>query len=266
MCLTLTITYLCSQVLGLGFHAYGPGRYEAGRCTEKYKLRNSESNCFARYGNSFSVMGNGDMSTELDAWSRYAFNWLDRDEVTVIRADGQYSVGALADSNASKKAGLIVPDGATGLGEGMWLEYRRPIGFDVTLAPPYVAADSVTASNTQGLVMTGDLTCECDNQQLLLSFMLCSEPDSLFRWLLHAVIDARITGEASDWQSLSINTNWSDPYSNLTITIDNVSKSTVTFTVAGIGAASPPQPPQPPPPNPTPPHPRKNESIVSWIN
>lgn len=75
---------MITDQLGVGFHAYGPGVYADGQCTDDYR-----SCPFARYGNILSIMGGSEAGTELDAHLRYYLYWLDQEDTVVIRKDGQ---------------------------------------------------------------------------------------------------------------------------------------------------------------------------------
>ena len=226
---SVTFIHELIHQLGVGFHAYGPGFYGDGDCTAEFR------DCpFARYGNILSVMGpsNGP-GKELDAHLRYYLFWLDRDEVVVIRKDGQYTINPIADPSAPKRAAQILltsgepPEGYSHPDEWgqFWLEYRRAIGFDTGLG-----ADEFVA-NTQGLVIAAGST----------------------------VIDAT-TGQTDDWKQISFNSAWEDPYSGLAITIDSMDDDSITFTVSGMCQTAPcpddesdQTAPEPPPPSPSPP-------------
>lgn len=234
---SVTFIHELIHQLGVGFHAYGPGLYEDGDCTPEFR------DCpFADYGNIMSIMGpSSGPGKELDAHLRYYLFWLNLDDVVVIRRDGQYTINPIADPSALKRAAQILltsgepPEGYSHPNQWgqFWLEYRRPIGFDIGLG----ADDFVT--NTQGLIIAAGST----------------------------VIDAT-TGQPGDWKQISFNTQWEDPYSSLAITIDSMDDDSITFTVSGMCQTSscpddenddaPSEPSSPPPPPRSSPTPEAN--------
>ena len=176
-----------------------------GECTAEY------NSCpFARYGNIMSVMGaSAGPGKELDAHLRYYLYWLDKEDTVVIRKDGQYTLNPIADPLAPKRAAHVLLKRAgdgDGEGEGLWLEYRLPIGFDTALVnAEYVA-------NTHGLIMATGAS------------------------VIDGTTGAGSVGD-NDYQQISFNNQWSDPYSG-TCTGTRSSDDTNCTAVAGSTVAS----------------------------
>ncbi len=90
-----------------------------------------DTNCsHIEYGNSYDVMGTGAFATHFNAFYKDTLGWLDpADKVTITRS-GTYRLAPL-EAQSGVRAGIIrnpaLPDAST---QPMYLEYRKPIGFD----------------------------------------------------------------------------------------------------------------------------------------
>jgi NPCBM-associated, NEW3 domain of alpha-galactosidase len=85
------------------------------------------------YGDNFDVMGNGAGPTHFNAVQKDLLGWLDygaSPPITNVVASATYTVDALEPAGAGAKALRI----KTALGDWLYVEYRRPVGFDSYLS------------------------------------------------------------------------------------------------------------------------------------
>ena len=81
------------------------------------------------YGDAFDVMGGGNGPTHFNAVQKDLLGWLDygvSPPVTDVVTSGSYTIDPLETSGTNPKALRI----RTALGDWLYVEYRRPIGFD----------------------------------------------------------------------------------------------------------------------------------------
>ena len=81
------------------------------------------------YGDVFDAMGSGNGPTHFNAVQKNLLGWLDygvSPPVTDVVASGSYTIDALETPGTNAKALRI----ETALGDWLYVEYRRPVGFD----------------------------------------------------------------------------------------------------------------------------------------
>ena len=98
------------------------------------------------YGNEFSLVGGAGAALELPAHERYNLHFLNKDDILVLDGDAQgtFQIGPISAAlQAKHRAALVVTRDFS-----LWLEYRRAVGFDTSLAwDDY-------KSNTEGLLVS----------------------------------------------------------------------------------------------------------------
>ncbi|UPR05078.1 hypothetical protein HOP50_19g84260 [Chloropicon primus] len=96
------------------------------------------------YGNEFSLVGGAGAALELPAHERYNLHFLNREDILVVNKTGDFQIGPISSAlNARYRAALVVSDEYS-----LWLEYRRPVGYDTSLQWEDYKA------NTEGLMAT----------------------------------------------------------------------------------------------------------------
>ena len=98
------------------------------------------------YGNEFSLVGGAGAALELPAHERYHLHFLGADDVVAIDGPGSYAIAPIANAAAVQGDGEGEGEGEGGaVGShraallrtpeyAAWLEYRRPLGYDTSLA------------------------------------------------------------------------------------------------------------------------------------
>ena len=92
------------------------------------------SNCSSiDYGDVFDVMGSGNGPNHFNAVQKDMLGWLDygaSPAVTDVTASGTYTIAPLETSGTGSKALRVL----TAAGDYLYVEYRRPVGFDTYLS------------------------------------------------------------------------------------------------------------------------------------
>lgn len=170
------------------------------------------------YGNPFDVMGgNGNgFSLHFNAFYKEKLNWVSPAEILNITASGNYTIGALEDSNALKKIAkvcIFVPSQNPPICP-FYIEYRKALGFDKSLAHPDIS------SNQGGLLINQRNSKSLYTNSHIISFLLDADPT------------------LSDWNSdvfsasLSSGSSVYDPSTGITIgPVWNSNASGITFEV-----------------------------------
>ena len=96
------------------------------------------------YGNEFSLVGGAGAALELPANERYNLHFLSQGDILSVGESGSFQIGPISSAlPAEHRAALIVTDAYS-----LWLEYRRPVGYDTSLGwEDY-------RENTEGLMVT----------------------------------------------------------------------------------------------------------------
>jgi uncharacterized protein (TIGR03437 family) len=151
------------------------------------------------YGDFFSVMGGGEGGRVLGHYGaphKYKLGWLDPSSVTNVETDGSFTLQPF--ENPTGTHTLRIQRGA-GSTQWLWLEYRRPTGYDATLS-------SIGAEEFAGALIHLEDPAEEPNHTYLLDFT----PNTP-----HDFSDA----------ALAAGQVWSDPYSPLSIRVDSADSS-----------------------------------------
>ena len=114
------------------------------------KLCDSDATDFRKckhreYGNEFSLVGGAGAALELPAYERYSLHFLNASNVLVVEGEGSFQIGPISNflKGAQYRAAVVVIEEYS-----IWLEYRRPVGYDTSLEwPDY-------EENTKGLLAT----------------------------------------------------------------------------------------------------------------
>jgi M6 family metalloprotease-like protein len=168
------------------------------------------------YGNEFSTMGNWTPGHYAAPHKAEVLNWMSQGtDYQVVQSSGSYTLGPLEAGGGSLKA-LKVQRGTGNSGYYLWIEYRQPIGsYDTTFytQQPYSGAfinyeDPTTGAYTQLL----DFTPESDVSN----------------------------GEGSDFgdPALVAGKTWTDPYSDLSLTVTGATSSGLSVSVGYSGVAT----------------------------
>ena len=167
------------------------------------------------YGNEFSTMGNWTPGHYAAAHKAEILNWMSQGtDYQVVQSSGAYTLAPLENGGGGLKA-LKVQRGTGNSGYYLWLEYRQPIGsYDSTFytQQPYSGAsinyeDPTTGAYTQLL----DFTPESDLSN----------------------------GEGSDFgdPALVAGKTWTDPYSDLSLTVNGATSSGLSVSISYSGTA-----------------------------
>ena len=126
------LDYILSHELG---HNLGAMHGNAWECGVGKILYGSCSH--QEYANHFEVMGDGGVSLHFDAFYKDLFGWLP-DSTLSITKTGTYTLTPLESSSGMRIAKIKPPFLSA---PPYYLEYRRPLGFDASLAfkPPEIA-------------------------------------------------------------------------------------------------------------------------------
>ena len=130
------------------------------------------------YGNEFSLVGGSGAALELPAHERYNLHFLQTDDVVVIKESGSFQIGPISSAlPATHRAALLV-DGD----ETVWLEVRRPVGYDTSLGW------AEYERNTRGLMAT------CSNHLIDLNRNDPDESTSLYSVTLNSGYEWKLFG------------------------------------------------------------------------
>jgi M6 family metalloprotease-like protein len=154
------------------------------------------------YGDNFSTMGSWNFGFYATPHAQKVLGWMPEGNYQVVNSTGQYQVEAYETRNATSqvKALKILRDAATGA--YIWLEYRTNTGiYDGNIGPQ---------------VWSGALLHYEDGFTGTRSHLLDFTPGT-----------ATFTDPA-----LAVGETWTDPYSNLSITVNSISGSKLNVTVA----------------------------------
>jgi hypothetical protein len=158
------------------------------------------------YGDYFDVMGGGSGPTHFNAVQKNLLGWLDygaSPPVTDVVASGSYTIDPLETPGTTSKALRI----KTALGDWLYVEFRRPVGFDSYLSP-----------NVN--VMSG-----------VLVHYFAGDPNGVY------LLD--MTPATSSWSdpALTVGTTFQDVAGNVSITATGVTGTNATVSVTVGGAA-----------------------------
>src|SRR5262245_1621947 len=118
---------VASHELGHNFGLYHSHALECGTVTMGGSCSSVE------YGDLFDVMGNGNGPTHYNAVQKDLLGWLDygvSPPITEVVASGTYTIDGFEMPGVSPKALRI----KTAVGDWLYVEYRRPVGFDSYLS------------------------------------------------------------------------------------------------------------------------------------
>jgi M6 family metalloprotease-like protein len=87
----------------------------------------------AEYGNGYDVMGGGYSVSHFNAFYKNLLGWLDDASKVSITTAGTYTIAPL-ETASGLRAGIITNPGSP-TAQPLYVEYRRPIGFDAGLVP-----------------------------------------------------------------------------------------------------------------------------------
>jgi uncharacterized repeat protein (TIGR01451 family) len=158
------------------------------------------------YGDVFDVMGSGNGPTHFNAVQKDLLGWLDygaSPPVTDVVASGSYTIDPLEMPGTNSKALRI----KTALGDWLYVEYRRPVGFD-----SYISTDP----NVMNGVLVHSFTGNVNGVYLL-----------------------DMTPATSSWSdpALPVGTTFQNAAANVSITPTGVSATNATVNVT-VGGAS----------------------------
>jgi hypothetical protein len=158
------------------------------------------------YGDVFDVMGSGNGPTHFNAVQKDLLGWLDygaSPPVIDVVTSGSYTIDALETPGISSKALRI----KTALGDWLYVEYRRPVGFD-----SYISANSNLMSGVLVHYFAGD-------------------PNGVY------LLD--MTPATSSWSdpALTVGTTFQDAARKVSITPTGMNGANATVTVTVGGAA-----------------------------
>ena len=189
---------LASHEIG---HNFGIGHAQLRAYSTQALGALTDAGTLTEYGDHFSVMSAGNLG-HFAAPHKQMLGWIDTTQYQTVTTSGTYTISPLETNLAGVKA-LQVQRGGGNTGYYVWVEYRQPIGYDSTLSSinPQVFGgalihyqDSTTVNRTQLLDYTAPAT-------------YYNNPD------------------------LAPGSTWTDPYSNLAITVLSATASGLTVNI-----------------------------------
>jgi M6 family metalloprotease-like protein len=166
------------------------------------------SGTYQEYGDTFSVMGTGGPGHYSAPQKAGVLSWLSSSNYQVVQSSGTWTIAPLEAPSSGLQA-LKIQRG-TGNNAWLWLEYRQPIGYDRAYATNNVWAGEVFSGAT---IHYEDSTTAGEAYSDLLDFTPASD---------YGFVDpALIAGQT-----------WTDPYSNLSLTVQSASASELTVIVS----------------------------------
>ncbi len=92
------------------------------------------------YGNKYDTMGNGRFALHFSAWQKEKLGWLKPNiDTVIINTSGTYTLTYLENFEGVRGAKIMVPGGSNAI---YAIEYRKPVGFDQTLAKPMFSGNT----------------------------------------------------------------------------------------------------------------------------
>jgi M6 family metalloprotease-like protein len=164
----------------------------------------------AEYGDGFSIMGQIAAAGHFNAQEKLAMGWLNSQNVQTVQTSGTYTLNPIEVASSGLQA-IKVGRGA-GSSQWLWLDYRQKLGSYERFPPvnqPYAGP----------LVHFDDGTSDSPLHTFLLNFGAAQDPNDF--------------GNAS----MLPGQTWTDPYSNLSLTVNNAG-STTSVTVTYNGGVS----------------------------
>jgi M6 family metalloprotease-like protein len=159
------------------------------------------------YGDSFSVMGTGNVfAPYLGQYTAYhkasILGWLKRGDFLEVTSPGTYTIRPF-ESNSDLRALRVLRDPVSAA--WLWLEYRQPIGvFDASLS-------TITNDVFGGALIHYESSLLDSTRSYLLNF----DPEAKF----------------PNFKPLKAGTQWSDPYSLLSLTVNGTDANGLSVTV-----------------------------------
>ncbi len=167
----------------------------------------------SEYGDPFSVMGATTWLGHLNAQQKLALGWIDgTHNVATVQTGGAFTIAPIESASSGLQALKVQRGvGATGF---LWLEYRQP-------GSSYESFATVdTEVYTGALIHYDDGSGTTPLATNLLDFNAVATPNNFFK------------------SALPVGRVWSDPYSNLTVSVTGASSSGLNVTVSYSNTAS----------------------------
>ncbi len=193
-----TGVFLASHVIG---HNFGLGYAQLRAYGTQPLGALTDPGTITTFGDHFSVMATNNLG-HYAAPHKQMIGWLNTTQYQTVTSSGTYTISPL-ETNLSGVKALQVQRGTGNTGYNLWIEYRQGIGYDSTLSSinPQVFSgatihyqDSTTSNNSQLLDYTAPAT-------------YYNNPD------------------------LAVGNTWTDPYSNLSITVQSATASGLTVNI-----------------------------------
>ena len=160
----------------------------------------------SEYGDPFSVMGPTTWFGHLNAQEKLALGWINAPRnVATVQSGGSFTIAPIESASSGLQA-LKVQRGVAGT-SWLWLEYRQP-------GSSYESFSSIdTEVYTGALIHYDDGSGAMPLATSLLDFNAVATPNNFFK------------------SALAVGRIWSDPYSNLTLSVTGASSSGLNVTV-----------------------------------
>jgi M6 family metalloprotease-like protein len=205
---TVSPAMTADQMIGVAAHEAGHnfGLNHAHSLDFGAQPLGASGGVLSEYGDPFSVMGTTTWFGHLNAQEKLALGWIGAPKVATVQSGGTFTIAPLESASGGVQA-LKVQRGAGG-STWLWIEYRQPVGT-------YEAFSSVDNEvYTGALIHFDDGTGTTPLYTDLLDFNPIQTPNNFLR------------------SALSVGQTWSDPYSNLALSVTGASPTGLTVTVS----------------------------------
>ncbi len=179
------------------------------------------------YGNSFDIMGNGGISKHFSVFAKDVLGWFKPQDKQIITQSGTYELNALESRIGKRYAEIQIPGK---LYPRYYLEYRKPTGFDASLADPNLSASAnglfvyKSQHSSQSFSVNGN-SFVVGNVRLL----------DVDKKVLSGMYNFQqlLTGASLHYQAprQQVTTSFTDPATNLSIRVTNQNTQSIQYSV-----------------------------------